>query len=836
MDADKTNSLWGVAALVKLRDALDFLHGSEKAPRVLFMPDVVRDGMIIVPEGKDITEDLDPESAKNRIRDYIIFSKGGGHALIAAYAAAVLREKRDARIALAASIFPRDRDELVGSYMTENPRSMGASPIDSSMVFVDKASDSEDSSSLNIVVEREGKTTIATGKNPVLKLSDLAESDRKDLMGEMRKADVVAALSVKAPSFKETLTAMMEGKLAVHELVSDLTSGDDMAANQKVLDILGIKNRDGRSPIGLLSINSDEACVYAELLMVEKIKKGEISPGGEHPITNQKLSGHQISGKPPQFNTFEDQARLDAELLEEVKPKNGFEAAKYLNEMLGVPLLYHSQDGACILDHYGGKATRFVPSVKLRETPDNFVGAGDTLCGGMALALAVKRRLEDPAIKAPAYLRLSYEECLLIASFVTCYRLEQVAILSKQKKPHSWRISVGSISQLIEWAKDAEFNKAEEVSGDLVAEVTAGDLPKSTSGQQLKPELIHLARSRHHYDADARPLSLDEVMDRVHSFVQDPGSPPSLAFLDKLKTIRISDQDCKLLVTKVIVNYIGEHGEAVGKIIGALGRHAVRFIPEALKGGNYSAIKQAARAAGKPLLDEIRRILRSERETIIVSPWESELNDLIRLAGDVGNRDTARALAFVLPTEPLLVPPSGYSPACNAVFAITDIADRLKLADPEVAQALYEAEVANSTENGLSLATLLLCAALDYNVGASPSGVRTFGGYDPDSFYLAARNARKAIQRHIEQNDIAFSLQEPKVKPKWSSKGLELVFRLGKTADNKLTAQDIQELQEKGSSLCRRQARLLANHPSLVKLLDKHATMEEVRTLMRRKS
>ena len=73
----------------------------------------------------------------------------------------------------------------------------------------------------------------------------------------MRNADIVAALSLRAPSLRELIQEIIVGNLTIKELFSDCTSGDRASDNYQILDILRL-GMSGHSPLTLLSINSNE--------------------------------------------------------------------------------------------------------------------------------------------------------------------------------------------------------------------------------------------------------------------------------------------------------------------------------------------------------------------------------------------------------------------------------------------------------------------------------------------------------------------------------------------------------------------------------------------------
>lgn len=805
--------LWTGETLIKLLDALEFLEG-EHAPNVLFMPDVIRDGIIIVPPTKDLSHDIAPEGEKSRLREYVVFKKGGGHAFIGAYAAAVQRGKTDARIAIAAKIFDMDRAELVDWYMSKNPQELGANPIDTSLVFQQPGAQS----SLNIVIEQRGATPIITGEQPSLKLTELGGEEHSALINAMRAADVVAALSVKAPSFEETVRLAINGDLEISELFSDCTSGDNMETNYRILDLLRLRNSNSQSPITLLSINSDEVLLYAALL--------ELEYRGERQAVIEKFTTDRV--------------------LQEFRDRNGLEAARLLNEKLGIPLLYHSSEGTIIVDSEHGRQTRLIPSVNLERSPDNFVGAGDTLCGGMALALAVRRKLDDPAVHAPEELRLSLEECLLIANLVTCYRLDRIAQLSQEGKDIEWHTSVGTAAQLLDWAKDVTFNRVSEVPAKDVAKVIAVDLAEVIGGT-----VADIVRSGFdgklvgsHLDAalsassrkkrGSKKFSLDELEHDVSLFMFDYPhlSWFRVSFLNGFGHIPLSEDDCYQLAHRVIQHHILSHplngkrdAEPVGIILRKLGQTAAdvlaKYIGSSSKPKDIRNLIKVAQTVGKSFLDQAHDILVESRLTVMLYPWRHQsLDNLLRALGEVGNEETARILAQSVPTRRLLVPPPAEAPVLSALRAISKIASRTKLADTTVAQALYEAYETHITAHGFG-----------YMLGL----MEVIDDYDPSVFPSAAHSTYEIMKQNITEAGLQFEPQEPPWQAVEVEDGSDIfacqppdesyVRMLArqvveeKSTDH-LSERDHRDFREKLAVLQKVQAGFMRLHPKIKKMLE----------------
>jgi hypothetical protein len=139
--------------------------------------------------------------------------------------------------------------------------------------------------------------------------------------------------------------------------------------------------------------------------------------------------------------------------------KDAYSAACVLHERTGVPLLMHTKEGACIIG--GDKSTNFVPSVEITFPDDcSLVGAGDTLCGAFAIALAVRKRSEK---LLPEDRRLSYEDCLLIANIATGYRLAKINKADKDNaKEREWYEATGKVEELYGWASAMSAKRSAE--------------------------------------------------------------------------------------------------------------------------------------------------------------------------------------------------------------------------------------------------------------------------------------------------------------------------------------------------------------------------------------
>ncbi|MDD5095963.1 MAG: hypothetical protein PHY95_00400 [Candidatus ainarchaeum sp.] len=264
----------------------------------------------------------------------------------------------------------------------------------------------------------------------------------------MNSADIVAVLSLKSNFMKDVLGLCEDGTLRIPELFCDCTSGDDMDLNYRMLDIL--LGKGGLSTIGLLSINEDEATLFEmllvrtdkeEILEANNKKKGLIIELDEAIKDGSKKKEAAARARIKEVDAFLDKGRKGK--------KDAYSAAHVLYEKTGVPLLMHTREGACIIG--GDKSTGFVPSVDITLPNDcSLVGAGDTLCGAFATALAVKKRSDG---LLPEDRKLSYEDCLLIANIATGYRLAKINKADKDDaREREWYEAVGKVSELYGWA------------------------------------------------------------------------------------------------------------------------------------------------------------------------------------------------------------------------------------------------------------------------------------------------------------------------------------------------------------------------------------------------
>lgn len=738
---------WVNEPLLRLYDALSRFDEKHK-PKVVFMPDIVRDGVIIVPTTEDISADLSPGSEKNRLRGYVLFLKGGGHAFIGAYAAAALREMEEVDVSIIANVFERDHRDLVEWYMGENLESIGARPINSSHISIEPGN----RSSINLVVEQKGSTPIITGKQPSLDINELKEHERAKVINAMQEADVVAALSVKAPSFRQTIQLIIDGELKVNELFSDCTSGDNVEANYEVLDVMRMHDSKERSPITLLSINSDEARLYAALLRLED--KGKRQKLIEMAQTGNKKKAERI--------------------IERKIKRNGFQDAVFLNERLGIPLLYHAADGSCIIDKTDERSTRFLPSVKLRKLPDNFVGAGDTLCGGMALALAIKRRLDDPKERTSNKRRLSMEDCLIIANLVTCYRLERIAELSEQGHVEEWHRSVGSINQLLDWASDLEFSKVTSVPPSMVLKLGAVDMEGLVKGslsdeyvgdriQYMWEERINAFSIAGSRKKIREGIPFEELKENVIRFVTMHGYGPAAragdynSFLNRLRVASISEKEAEVLSNELLsrlrlASIVSDNQcELTGRIMRILGLPAIELLlsdiqsansPELYKPHRLSDLIKIARKIGDLFNRQLEKMIKESEIALMLYPWKNEvLDNITTTAADVGDWETARALAKTVPTHLLWISPPDEAPSVAALHAIEDIARRTGDGDVEVAQILHEAIISqSSTHNTLNTFAL----------------GQLIGEYPDREFCKTAGSALEAIRENLAAAGISF--------------------------------------------------------------------------------
>ncbi|MDD2655256.1 MAG: hypothetical protein PHQ80_01145 [Candidatus ainarchaeum sp.] len=399
------------------------------------------------PKGKNLVLELSGRE-KDRVRGYGTFIRGGGHALLGANAAIALRGllTEAADVSILAKVYLKDRQELVTQYLVNNPAERGIAPASTGFVLNDRTKLRKQGG--NVLLVRAGHTTIFPGEQPELRLDDYSKGQREEVLGLLNSADIVAVLSLKSNFMKDVLGLCEDGTLRIPELFCDCTSGDDMDLNYRMLDIL--LGKGGLSTIGLLSINEDEATLFEmllvrtdkeEILEANNKKKGLIIELDEAIKDGSKKKEAAARAKIKEVDAFLDKGREGK--------KDAYSAAHVLYEKTGVPLLMHTREGACIIG--GDKSTGFVPSVDITLPNDcSLVGAGDTLCGAFATALAVKKRSDG---LLPEDRKLSYEDCLLIANIATGYRLAKINKADKDDaREREWYEAVGKVSELYGWA------------------------------------------------------------------------------------------------------------------------------------------------------------------------------------------------------------------------------------------------------------------------------------------------------------------------------------------------------------------------------------------------
>jgi sugar/nucleoside kinase (ribokinase family) len=431
-------------ALLKFKDALDALAEHKAQARIVFAPDIIRDVGLSEPEGKDLALELSGRE-KDRLGGFSTFMRGGGHAMLGANAAMALRglltEAVD--VGILAKVYPKDRWELVTQYLVNNPAERGIAPANAEFVLNDRTNPKRQA--VNIVLARKKYTTIILGEQPKLSLADYAGKAKKNVLELLGSADIVAVLSLKSKFMDEVLGLCERHELVIPELFCDCTSGDDMELNYRMLDTLRRKGASGSSAINLLSINENEVLLF-EMLLRREAERKEIT---EASSKKSRLVAELDKEKGSKDKEAEILVQIgDAnDFVEKGQMENPFEAARVLYEKIGVPLLVHTKEGACIVG--GDKSTNFVPSVEI-DFPkgSSFVGAGDTLCGALATALAVKQK-SDALL--PGDRRLSYGDCLLIANIATGYRLAKVNRVGKQPGNKEWYEATGKIAELYEW-------------------------------------------------------------------------------------------------------------------------------------------------------------------------------------------------------------------------------------------------------------------------------------------------------------------------------------------------------------------------------------------------
>ncbi|MFA5412313.1 MAG: hypothetical protein WC350_03135 [Candidatus Micrarchaeia archaeon] len=458
-------------ALLKFKDALDALAEHGEQAKIVFAPDIIRDIVLSEPEGKNLLLELSGVE-KDRLTGYSVFMRGGGHAMLGANAAIALRGMgtEAADVSILAKVYPKDRWELVTQYLEKNPAERGIAPANAEFVLDDP--DKLKQQAANMVLARGKHTTIFLGEQPKLHLKDYPENQKKRVLELLSSADIVAVLSLKSDFMKDVLELCERGELRIPELFCDCTSGDEMDKNYLMLDTLR-GGASGSSAIGLLSINESEARLFEMLLRRE---------GERDRIIKASKKRSELVAKLDKTKSKKREAGIKAQIkgiekfLYGGRKRNPFKAADALYNGVKVPLLMHTKDGACIIG--GGKTTSFVPSVEI-DFPkgSSFVGAGDTLCGALAIALAVKQKSDA---NLPENSRLSYEDCLLIANLATGYRLAKVNQLDDDKTgKKEWYEATGKVDELYGWASAKAAKRS--VKAALPKEVEFVDVEKNSA-------------------------------------------------------------------------------------------------------------------------------------------------------------------------------------------------------------------------------------------------------------------------------------------------------------------------------------------------------------------
>lgn len=438
-------------ALIKLKDAIEEIATRGESCILPFAPDIIRDAGISESEGKNLAIELSGLE-KDRLTGFQIFVRGGGHALLGANAAMSLRGTESGiNILMLAMVRPKDFHDLVEDYLIANPQERGIAPADISFVLQD--GENPKSQAANVVMARKGYTTIVLGDQPKLRFSDYSLQKRQELTGLLESAPVVANLSLKSPFLSDMLDLMAKGELRINELFCDCSSGNEVETNYMMLDILKMKGKSGNPLITLLSINEFEATMF-EMLLRRENERGEIIESGKQKavLIRQLDELMQTARDERAKNGITEQIRALENSILMGKKENAFEAAAALAEKTGISLLVHTGEGACIIGK--GGCSGFVPSVII-DFPkgSSFVGAGDTLCGAYAFALAVKKKSDN---FLPEEKKLTYEDCLLIANLATCYRLAKINCPAAGSKAE-WYEAVGGIDDLFSWANSIQF-------------------------------------------------------------------------------------------------------------------------------------------------------------------------------------------------------------------------------------------------------------------------------------------------------------------------------------------------------------------------------------------
>ena len=495
-----------ISAILKLKNGLAWLQKSESL-KLFFGPDALRDTNIHVDDANEFHENVLGEKSKNRTKMEANINIGG-HGALAIITAAKLRQDTNVDCILVAKVQKGAKEEIIGSFINDSIEAKGAAPINTDYVVYDP----EGAGKTNLVFEVQSPkshTSIGTvGGQPKLRLNDFDSGTKEALLEEMSKADVVGMLSLKSGMTKETLKAMGESGLAFREFVSDVTTGDDTAVLTDALEFL-VSLKDKTAKITHLSINEGETLRYARLAYARQnnnpdveqflgsqeyttaraeLKKAEVElskmekqrgmlPSAMRPY-KEKIERSEATIK-KLSNNFEEGLALEQTGIWE---KNPAEAARYLNRYLDIPLAYHTEYGAKVFDHTGKKATSFVPSIHL-ESISGSLGAGDTRLGGESLALAVMNRLEKDG--APANLRLTMEDVLMIGGVATAFRLQNEMV-------------AGTLDDCYEWVSGLKIRTAAfRPNSNMKDSESYGHLPEfiEAAAVQQRLELLQRAHS-----------------------------------------------------------------------------------------------------------------------------------------------------------------------------------------------------------------------------------------------------------------------------------------------------------------------------------------------------
>ncbi len=459
-------------SLIKLKDALSALSEAGERTCVVFGPDIIRDVGVSEPVGKDLLRELS-RVEKDRLEGFQTFVRGGGHALLAANAAIALRKDTGAvRVHLMAKVLEDDADDLIAKFVDRYPRRRGIAPADTEFVVIDKTAPGV--MAANVLFALGPSTPIVLGRQPKLDILDYSAFQQARLRELLESADVVAILSLKSKLVDQLLQNVDEGTLRLGSLFCDCSSGDAMKTNYEMIDRMRKRSPSGQSRITLLSMNEHEARLFEMLLRREEAERAELIAASDKKASliakrRELEQAKQIDEEG--IASVEQGIKQIESFVSRGQLSNPVEAAVIVSRKTGVPLLFHTSQGVCIISSDG--PTQFIPSVKisLREGA-NLVGAGDTLCGAMALALAVKKK-SDALL--PEEKRLTYEDCLLVANIATAYRLEQV---NKDNDP-VWFEAVGRIRELYEWASSHGFRT--RVAHELPEGVSFIDVERNSS-------------------------------------------------------------------------------------------------------------------------------------------------------------------------------------------------------------------------------------------------------------------------------------------------------------------------------------------------------------------